>query len=102
MNTDTPSQTPPYRNPDLPVEHRVADLLGRMTLDEKLAERDALQKEKEITANRLDRAGRLIAGLGGERARWEAAVADLDRDQRLSRDEFDAFQEDPEEEEAEE
>lgn len=30
------------------------------------------------------------------------AVADLDRDQRLSRDEFDAFQEDPEEEEAEE
>ncbi len=37
MNTDTPSQTPPYRNPELPVELRVADLLGRMTLDEKLA-----------------------------------------------------------------
>lgn len=30
------------------------------------------------------------------------AVADLDQDQRLSRDEFDAFQEAPEEEEAEE
>ena len=25
----------PYRNPKLPVERRVADLLGRMTLDEK-------------------------------------------------------------------
>jgi hypothetical protein len=30
------------------------------------------------------------------------AVADLDQDQRLSRDEFDAYQESPEEEEAEE
>lgn len=28
----------PYRNPDLPVEQRVADLLGRMTLDEKLGQ----------------------------------------------------------------
>jgi beta-glucosidase len=38
MNTDTPSQTPPYRNLVLPVELRVADLLARMTLDEKLAQ----------------------------------------------------------------
>ncbi|HSO79223.1 MAG TPA: glycoside hydrolase family 3 N-terminal domain-containing protein, partial [Chromatiaceae bacterium] len=29
---------PPYRNPGLPVEQRVADLLGRMTLDEKLGQ----------------------------------------------------------------
>ncbi len=28
----------PYRNPGLPVEQRVADLLGRMTLDEKLGQ----------------------------------------------------------------
>lgn len=28
----------PYRNPALPVEQRVADLLGRMTLDEKLGQ----------------------------------------------------------------
>lgn len=28
----------PYRNPELPVEQRVADLLGRMTLDEKLGQ----------------------------------------------------------------
>ena len=28
-------EAPPYRNPDLPVDDRVADLLGRMTLEEK-------------------------------------------------------------------
>jgi beta-glucosidase len=28
---------PPYKNPDLPVEQRVQDLLGRMTLQEKVA-----------------------------------------------------------------
>jgi beta-glucosidase len=32
------AQTPPYRNPNLPVEQRVADLLGRMTLEEKVAQ----------------------------------------------------------------
>ena len=25
--------TMPYKNPDLPVEERIADLLGRMTLE---------------------------------------------------------------------
>jgi beta-glucosidase len=29
---------PPYKNPRLPIEQRVADLLGRMTLEEKVAE----------------------------------------------------------------
>jgi hypothetical protein len=28
----------PYRNPNLPIDQRVADLLGRMTLHEKLAQ----------------------------------------------------------------
>ena len=28
--------TMPYKNPDLPVEERIADLLGRMTLEEKV------------------------------------------------------------------
>jgi hypothetical protein len=28
---------PPYKNPSLPVEQRVQDLLGRMTLQEKVA-----------------------------------------------------------------
>ena len=33
-----PATDLPYRNPGLPVEQRVADLLGRMTLDEKLGQ----------------------------------------------------------------
>lgn len=33
-----PPEDAPYRNPALPVPERVADLLGRMTLDEKLAQ----------------------------------------------------------------
>lgn len=34
----TAQSMPPYRDPKLPVEQRVADLLSRMTLDEKLAQ----------------------------------------------------------------
>jgi beta-glucosidase len=33
---------PPYRNPNLPVDQRVADLLGRMTLEEKVAQTEAV------------------------------------------------------------
>ncbi|MGH9738181.1 MAG: hypothetical protein ACRD4X_06285, partial [Candidatus Acidiferrales bacterium] len=29
---------PPYRNPKVPVEQRVADLMSRMTLQEKIAQ----------------------------------------------------------------
>lgn len=32
------SALPPYKNPDLPVEERVADLLGRMTIEDKMAQ----------------------------------------------------------------
>src|SRR3954471_19137728 len=32
------AQQPPYRDPKLPVEQRVADLLSRMTLEEKAAQ----------------------------------------------------------------
>jgi beta-glucosidase len=35
---DAPSPVPPYRNPSLSVERRVADLLGRMTLEEKVGQ----------------------------------------------------------------
>jgi beta-glucosidase len=34
----TQDRTPDYKNPRLPVERRVADLLGRMTLEEKVAQ----------------------------------------------------------------
>ncbi len=46
---------PDYRNPNLPVEQRVADLLGRMTVEEKVAQ---LQ-------NRWDDEGMTPAGVGG-------------------------------------
>ena len=34
--TAQPADTPPYRDPDLPAEQRAADLVSRMTLDEKV------------------------------------------------------------------
>ncbi|MCZ8522469.1 MULTISPECIES: glycoside hydrolase family 3 N-terminal domain-containing protein [Paenibacillus] len=34
----SPAELPPYWNPQLPVEKRVEDLLGRMTLDEKVGQ----------------------------------------------------------------
>jgi len=33
-----PQENPPYRNPKLPLEQRIADLLSRMTLEEKIAQ----------------------------------------------------------------
>jgi beta-glucosidase len=36
--TRSQEKTPDYKNPRLPVERRVADLLGRMTLEEKVAQ----------------------------------------------------------------
>ncbi|TAL98690.1 MAG: beta-glucosidase [Paraburkholderia sp.] len=38
MSTQNSAETPLYRNPNATIEDRVADLLGRMTLDEKIAQ----------------------------------------------------------------
>src|ERR1035441_87850 len=38
VSAQSPAPTPPYRNPALTVEERVADLLGRMTLEEKVGQ----------------------------------------------------------------
>lgn len=44
-----PQETAPdYLNPSLPVERRVADLLGRMTLEEKVAQTHALWQQKRL------------------------------------------------------
>jgi beta-glucosidase len=46
--SQTESAQPDYRNPKLPVERRVVDLLGRMTLEEKVAQTEALWKLKAL------------------------------------------------------
>ncbi|MGA3091676.1 MAG: glycoside hydrolase family 3 N-terminal domain-containing protein [Terriglobales bacterium] len=38
----------PYRNPALPVEHRVADLLSRMTIEEKIAQLGGTWQNRDI------------------------------------------------------
>src|SRR4051794_3431683 len=61
------SQQLPYENPNLPVNQRVADLLARMTLDEKIgqmtqAERASVDKDtSQITTSNL---GSLLSGGG--------------------------------------
>ena len=41
----------PYRNPSLPVEQRVADLLSRMTLDEKVAQLVGASENRQFAQN---------------------------------------------------
>ena len=50
--------------------------------DEKSAQKEELRKKAEITELKLERAGKLVSGLAGERDRWEASVLvriDLER-----------------------
>ena len=49
--------TPPYKDPARPVEERVADLLGRMTLEEKVAQVTAFWEKK---ADLIDQEGRFV------------------------------------------
>lgn len=56
----------PYKNPSLPVEQRVDDLVGRMTLDEKIGQtlqvaRDYLKRDSDIAAYYL---GSVLSGGG--------------------------------------
>ena len=44
-------EAPPYRNPILPVEQRVADLLGRMTLEEKVAQLEGAWENRQFFAD---------------------------------------------------
>ena len=47
--TSTAAPPDAYRNRDLPAEQRVADLLSRMTLDEKAAQMRCVWREKATT-----------------------------------------------------
>lgn len=53
-------EPPPYRNPNLPVEARVADLVGRMTLEEKIAQLYCLGRAVEMTDILFDEQGSLL------------------------------------------
>lgn len=52
--------------------------------DEKSAQKEELRKKAEITELKLERAGKLVSGLAGERDRWEASVTVRKRKQRWS------------------
>ena len=43
--------------------------------DEKLAQKEELGNKAKQLEIKLERAGKLVSGLGGERERWEASVA---------------------------
>lgn len=42
--------------------------------DEKLAQKEELRKRSEEMELKLERAGMLVSGLAGEKARWEETV----------------------------
>jgi len=69
--TPTPTPIPveadaPYKDPTLPVDERVEDLLGRMTLDEKIGQMTLVEKDsivpQDITYKYI---GGLLSGGGG-------------------------------------
>lgn len=64
--TPTTESTPAYRDPTLPTEQRVEDLLGRMSLAEKIGQMTLVEKnsivEPDITSQFI---GALLSGGGG-------------------------------------
>ena len=52
---DAQSEQPAYRDPRLPVEQRVADLLGRMTLEEKVAQLESVWVTNQVKQLMNDR-----------------------------------------------
>src|SRR5512145_319317 len=58
--------TPPYLNPDLPIEERVEDLLSRMTLEEKVGQMTQVEKNSINSADIGPLGiGSLLSGGGG-------------------------------------
>ena len=54
------------------IEDKLNDL--KKQYDDKLAQKEELQRQAELTELKLDRAGKLVTGLAGERVRWEETV----------------------------
>ena len=57
------------------VEDRIADLNSQYEISKD--KKDNLERQVEDVSNKLDRANRLIGGLGGEKTRWSEMTADL-------------------------
>ena len=56
----------PYQNPDLPIDERVSDLVGRMTLEEKIGQMTLIEKGSiEPTAVTEYFVGAILSGGGG-------------------------------------
>ncbi|HEY2854227.1 MAG TPA: glycoside hydrolase family 3 N-terminal domain-containing protein [Gemmatimonadaceae bacterium] len=55
IGTGANAQQPAYRNPKLPIDRRVNDLLGRMTLEEKVAQMLCLWDEKKLITDATGR-----------------------------------------------
>lgn len=64
--TTPKKEVPAYRNPALPAEDRVADLLARMTLEEKVAQLYCVGRAVEMTGTLFDEDGRLLVDRLGE------------------------------------
>ena len=62
INTASTQSLPPYKNPNLPVEQRVNDLVSRMTLEEKIGQMvnntPAIERLGDYTESRRERAKR--------------------------------------------
>ena len=61
---------------------RMEDL--KRQYDEKSKQKEELRKQAELTELKLERAGKLVSGLAGERDRWEASVQVIIRDKILT------------------
>src|SRR5690348_13700150 len=69
--TKDSGKTPPYRNAKLPVEKRVADLLSRMTLAEKLGQlQSQLLDRPELGARRAEVGNVRNAAAFAHKNRW--------------------------------
>jgi beta-glucosidase len=66
---------PSYKNPDLPIDLRVADLLGRMTLQEKVAQMLCVWGQKRTQLS--DETGHL--DLGRVRTQWKDGLGQIGR-----------------------
>lgn len=66
LNAQDSADVLPYLNPDLPIEERVADLLDRMTIEEKVGQMTLIEKNS-ITAQDVTTyfIGGLLSGGGG-------------------------------------